>query len=426
MQPNFAPVNNNLNNAFKLAAFAMVLIYLVGCFTPLHVHFDSIRYFDMKDCIEFGCPPDAYARRDYLPYGYTGLLILLSKLGVLGSFSIIFINCLYLFAGLYFVKKIFAQQVHPVLLITITLFNWALIKFVQHPLAEMQYIFFSAAGLYCFHLYTQQKGNLYLGLAFLFAILTMLTRTVGISLVAALFAAVAWQHRKEIQRIFQKNKWMLIMIAVICAGMIFFARQLKIVDYTVLLKGPLENGLFHFIGENLKKHFREWSELFVNMPSTKWLGFLPPRLGPALFISLGVGVFAWFLYTLFAKKSQLPFYIRVYIVFYSFIIFNWPYYDVRFWLPVFPLIVAILLRTPFNSRPWLKKISRLYLGAYLAAGIFAAGYALWMGFDKEELAKKQGSGIFRNEYEVYFFGKPLSDTATYINQHVIDILKKYD
>lgn len=427
MQPTFSPLSKPGNTLFTFLAIGIVLIYIASCFTPLHLHFDSIRYYDIKDCIELGCPPDSFAANDFLPIGYTALLVTLSKLGILNAFFIVFVNCLYLFAALYFVKKIFGQHVHPVLFIVVTLFNWALIKFVAHPLSEMQYIFFSCASLYCFHGYLKKNNYLLLGLAFVFCLLTVLTRTVGISLAPALVLGIAWHHRANLTRIIRNHKWLMAGAAVvIVAGMVLTASQLKITAYTEQFQYQFSQGIGEFIVNNLRNHFRELGELFVNMPSTKLLSFLPSPAGLYLFVALGIAVFAWIMYCTFAKRSQIPFYIQMYILFYSLIILNWPYYDPRFWLPILPLIIIVLLRTPFNSKPLLKFAGRAYLVFYLATGLFAAGYALKAGFNKEDFAKKQASGAYRNEYEVHFFGKTLSDTARVVDQNIVDILNKYD
>ncbi|NML20154.1 hypothetical protein HHL16_04685 [Pseudoflavitalea sp. G-6-1-2] len=430
MQSQLPPLPNSVNNLFRLLFAAMALAFLANCFTPLHIHFDSVRYFNIKDCIEFGCPPDSIAATDYLPYGYTALLITLSKLGILNAFFIAFVNCLFLFTGLYFVQKIFRGLVHPFMLFVIVLFNWTIIKFAAHPLSEMQYIFFSCTSLYCFHLYTQKKSYGWLALAFVFSILTVLTRTVGVSLLPALVLGVLYQHRQEIGRIIKKNKLLIIVCIVVMlvalVVLFFFAKQLKISDYTGLLNERLGGGLGSFIGVNLQNHLRELGEVLVNLPSGKLLEHLPPAAGMALFVALGAGTLLWILYALFAKSSQVPFYIKMYLLFYSFIILNWPYYDPRFWVPVLPLLVAVLLRTPFNRWTWLKWLSRIYLAVYIALGVFAAGYALKVGFNKEEFAKKQASGVYRNEYETYFFGKPQSDTATTFDGNVEQILKKYN
>lgn len=427
VQPASYPMHATLSNLFKLAMFAMAAVYLVGCFTPLHIHFDSIRYYNIKDCIQYGCAPGSFASTDYLPYGYTGLLMTLSKLGILNSFSVVFVNCLYVFAGLYFVYRIFAGQLHPFVFAVIALFNWTLIKFVAHPLSEMQYIFFSCTSLYCFFLYTKKKRFLMLALAFLFCILTVLTRTVGISLLPALVLGVMWEYKTELTNIVKKNKLLVLAIVVVgIAAVVFSASKLKITDYTSLMKGPLEKGVSNFFAENFKNHFSDLTEVFLNMPANKVTGHIPGGAGPALFVLLGVVFLAWVLYNTFSKRSKIPFYIRMYLLFYVIIIMNWPYYDPRFWVPVLPLMVVVILQTPFDSKPWLKGVSRLYLGVYLVLGLFAAVYSLYIGLDKERFAQKQASGVYRNEYEIEFFGKPQSDTATHVDQEVLNILKKYD
>lgn len=427
VQPANLSITTPVSKLFRLAMFGMVLVYLASCFTPLHLHFDSIRYFNIKDCLEFGCDPNSFAATDYLPFGYTGLLIVLSKLGILNSFSIVFVNCLYIFAGLYLVYKIFASQLNPFVFGVLALFNWTLIKFVAHPLSEMQYIFFSAVSLYCFHLFTKKRNWLYLGLAFVFAILTVLTRTVGVSLLPALVLGLGWEFRQELKRIVQKNKLTLLIVVVVgIAGVIFSASKLKITDYSGLLQEAFAKGAGNFFAENLKNHFTELTEVFFNMPASKLMGVIPGGLGPVLFVVIGVALFGWLMYTTFAKRSNVPVYIRIYLLFYSVIILNWPYYDPRFWVPVLPLILAVMLQTPFNSKPWLKGVSRIYLAAYLALGLFAAAYSLYIGLDKNRFAQKQASGVYRNEYEIKFFGKPQSDTATRVDPEVLNILKKYD
>ncbi len=80
------------------------------------------------------------------------------------------------------------------------------------------------------------------------------------------------------------------------------------------------------------------------------MGYLPGSMGKGLFVALEVIIFGWLMYNTFSKRSRIPFYIRMYLVFYSVIIMNWPYYDPRFWVPVLPLLVVVILQTPFNSK----------------------------------------------------------------------------
>ena len=181
----------------KWSIYVLGILFFLNCFTPIRIHYDMLRYFAIKDCLEGHCPNGA-DRNDYLPFGYTALLLLLSKLGILKSFSIVFINCLYLVGGLYCVRRVFANIRSPYFLFLLVLMNWTIIKFVTHPLSELQYLFFSMAGIYAFYQFVQTKKFLHLLMAFIFAGLAFITRTVGITLVAALFVALLWEYRKQL------------------------------------------------------------------------------------------------------------------------------------------------------------------------------------------------------------------------------------
>jgi hypothetical protein len=84
------------------------------------------------------------------------------------------------------------------------------------------------------------------------------------------------------------------------------------------------------------------------------------------------------------------------------------------------------LETEMTSRP-LKGSLRLLLAVYFIMGLGAAGYSVYTMYHKEVLARTQAGGIFRNEYETWFFGRPMSDTATHpVDQEVLSILKRYN
>ncbi|HEY4935476.1 MAG TPA: hypothetical protein VII44_02790, partial [Puia sp.] len=129
----------NQERIFKWAVYILGFVFFLNCFTPLRLHYDTLHYFAIKDFIESKYPPGA-DHNDYLPYGYTALLLLLSKLGILKPFTIVFLNCLYLLGGLYFVRKIFDNIRSHFFLFFLVLMNWTIIKFTFHPLSELQYL----------------------------------------------------------------------------------------------------------------------------------------------------------------------------------------------------------------------------------------------------------------------------------------------
>jgi hypothetical protein len=420
----------------KPALFALLAIYLLNCFSPLRLEYDSIKYFALKDCLEQRCPPGFNPAGDPHPYGYPLLLLLLSKMGLLHSFTVALINGCYLVGGLYFVKEIFRANVPPFLFFGLLLLNWTFIKFFNYPLSEMQYLFFSGGSLYSFHLYTQQRKIGMLLLTFALGGLAFLTRTAGMALLPALLVGLAWEHRSAFNGHRRRNGMlMLLLLLLLLAGILLFPDALHLTHYLKSL-GQDRPGM----GAVLLGHFKEWGQLLLNTPSGK-IGAWLQGADNWLFLPAGIGLFGWFGYALFLRRATLPLFITIYLVSYCVLIFNWPFFDPRFWIPVLPLIAVLLLQTPLpgarvattgtgaraaTAAPsFVRTIGRLLFIAYIFAGVGAVGYSTYTAFHKEALARSQAKGIFRNEYEVFFFGRPQSDTATHFYPYVLHLLEKY-
>ena len=407
----------------KWSIYILWLLFFLNCFSPLRLHYDMLRYFAIKDCIESKCPPGADPK-DYLPYGYTALLLILSKLGILKSFSIICINCAYLFCGLYFVRKIFSYIRSPYFLFFLVLMNWTVIKFVAHPLSELQYLFFSMASLYAFYLFVEHKKITHLFLAFLFAGFAFLTRTIGITLVATLLVSLIWEYRKELIMLMKKNKTAVFALAIGVGFVLIFSRQLGLNHYTGVMSKQFNGGLR--FQDVILWHFSEWGEIFLNTSKFKVFAYLPVKLAGTLFLTAGFLGISGFIYICFIKKSRVPFVVRAYLFFYMLLLFNWPFPDPRFWVPVIPLVAAVISQTSFSQKPFYKTINFSYLMIYTLLGLASLGFFTYTSFNKKAFSKNQAAGVYRNEYETHFFGRPLSDTVTHVDQNLVDFLNKYD
>jgi|SRR5450432_1481793 len=407
----------------KWTVWVLGLVFFLNCFTPLRIHYDMLRYFAIKDCLEGHCPPSA-DRNDYLPFGYTALLLLLSKIGILRSFSIVLINCLYLAGGLFCVRKVFSFIRSPYFLFILVLLNWTVIKFVTHPLSELQYLFFSLASIYTFYRFILNKNLLFLLVAFLMAGLAFLTRTVGITLLAALFVALLWEYRKQLIIILRKNKMIAGVILLLLVSILIFSKQLGLNHYTGVMSSQFKGGL-HFT-EVIGWHFSEWGEILINTSKAKADVYIPGRFGNIIFIGVGIAGVCGFIYLCFFRKNQIPFIVKTYLLFYLLLMFNWPFNDPRFWVPVIPLIAAVISQTPFSQSRLIKGLSLLYLLLYAVMGILSLGYMTYTSFNKKAFSKTQAKGLYRNEYEVHFFGKTLSDTATKTDYELVDFLNRYD
>ncbi len=409
----------------KAAFWIMAAVYLADCFSPLRFHYDNLRYFAIKDCKEYGCPPDSDAAKDYFPIGYTALLILLSKLHILKGFTLVLINSLYLFGGLWFVFQIFKKNISPYFFFAIVLLNWLMVKYTAHPLSEPQYIFFSGASIYFFFRFKVRKEFKWFLFSLIAGGLAFLTRTVGVTLICALVVGLLWEYKEQQITFFKKNKVLVIASLVVVIGaLVFFSSFLGLNWYGNVLSEHFREAPFL---KRLQWRFTEWGELFMNTPSNKIVMYLSGTPGLVLFVAVGLPVFLWFMYHLYFRKNGVPFYLKAYILFYCMIMFNWPFNDPRFWVPIIPLIAALIIQMPLQMNGLVKTLSTLLIIVYAGCGAFASGFMVYTSLDHKAFSKNQANGVYRNEYETFFFGKPLSDTATRpVDPWVMDVLKRYD
>jgi len=406
---------------FLLLSFAA--FYLLNCFAPLRLEYDSIHYFFLKECLENACPPGFQAAKDPHPPGYPILLLILSRLGLLHSFVIAGINALFLTGSLFFVRGGVPSSLQSFLFFPMVCLHWTFIKFFAYPLSEMQYLFFSTGCLYCFRrwvLVAHKKRWLWLIAAFAAAGLAFFTRSAGAVLALALAVGLMGEHRRMLK--LPIVKILLVGVGILCvAGVFLFSKTLGLDMYLSSLgrRGspiPL-----------LREHLKEWGQLILNVPGNKVITLLP-GWGNLLLIIAGILLVFVLIYAFYIRRKEIPLVISTYLIAYCLLLFNWPFFDARFWIPVLPYMVVVIVSVigaPRKSGA-LRGV-RVLLGIYFFMGLGAAGYSIYTMYHKDVLARTQAGGIYRNEYETWFFGRPLSDTATHpVNPEVLSILKRYN
>jgi hypothetical protein len=176
----------------------------------------------------------------------------------------------------------------------------------------------------------------------------------------------------------------------------------------------------------LKWHFTEWAEITYNTSMDKLARYVPGSTAKIFFILSGVLIFAAFVYFLFIRKNSIPFIVKAYLFFYCVLMFNWPFYDPRFWVPIIPFIAVVVSQIAFGKMKGLKWIMPLFFVVYAVLGLVSAGYITYTSLKKETFARTQANGVYRNEYETLFFGKPQSDTAKLVDPVVLNVLQRFD
>ena len=404
----------------------LALVYLLNCFTPLRITHDVTRYLLLEDWMENGWPRGTWVDRDFLPYGYSYTLFLLSKLHLLHAFFIALLNTLFLAGALWFVSRIFAKNVSGWQWVFLVLLNWTTIKLAITPMPEMQYLFFSAGALFFYQKFRENGKVGFILPAILFFFAGLMTRTVGITLFIALLCSLVHEKRhltvtKTYQNIMFASGSLISVIAIV-----YFSHGLRISDYLRYFRGPLDvagpSGWFLSIADHFSK---DWAELFVNAPSSK-IPVIPTSLTVLVFSIVGLTMLGVVLKRLSGQNTGIPVIVKYYMLVYILVIFNWPYHECRFWLPLLPFLSISLMRDAGNEGVSRRRWALAAKSWYIAAGVFALSYYSYTSFNKEALAHNQDAGVWRKEYEFHFFGRTAPDSTSRPNELVTGLLKKMD
>lgn len=409
------------HKGWAVALGTLIVIYCVNFCTPFRLTNDTIRYFILKEAVAGTLPSGFGTINDFLPYGYVGFLLILSWLKVLSPFTIALLQFGYFAGSLYYVSKLFSSHVQARWLVLISLLNWTAIKFTVTPLSEMQFLFFSMGTLWYYQQFNASRRFKYLAALLVFAAIAVFTRTAGIALVLALLLSYCLQQRQWlIQKVKQHKGFAIFFLLGIAGLIVWLYAGTSFREYLHYIFRVLQYGPWYFITTNLSWHLTDWAELFLNVPYSKTSVLIPAGPGHWLYMLAGLFFLVVVIKKLFSRQYALPLVAKVYLITYMLLIFNWPFYEARFWVPVMPLALAILL---VRNKPvpvgW-----KLMAGVYVLTGLFALGYYTWISFDKQAMARKHDAGLWRGEYEKHFFQTPIQDSL--INPQAMYILEKYD
>ena len=109
--------------------------------------------------------------------------------------------------------------------------------------------------------------------------------------------------------------------------------------------------------------------------------------------------FLLFLLTLFglATKRREISPTEVFLVCYMGILFSWPYYDARFWLPVIPLLIAYSVLAVRHLR-FPKGVVTIYCLVFVTLGFGAIAYSTRISFAGPNFPDRYGDGSLRPTY----------------------------
>lgn len=424
--------HNSMSNYSRLTLILIALVaiaYLAQIATPLRLIGDGIDYLLQSSSAIDGHGFLVHGVRSMRPPGYPALIVLAGKVGVANSYAIVALNCLFLGLGCwasYFLLRdgfAFTREFAEVIVL-LTLLSFVMIRNVTYPLSD---ICFFGLATSCLLLLLRAELNpshrfSLLAFALVLMIISIEVRTIGVALLPAfVWAAIGGNDgaRRIAPRLrqYQLACYGVLVFGLVAGGVALFHSRYMRFNLPIFL----HRGVWLSIVSNIKDHTTEWGEMFLNAPGSKLPGILalPLQLaGAAAILICVLGIF---------RKPRRVDVIRIYFIASAAVVFVYPWYDARLWVPLIPFILAFAFQglETFIPRGTLKPLTLVYAVCFGLLGAAALAYSTRLTFAGDRFPEMYGDGKLRATYRVAWFGKaPQSDAD--IDPDALYLLRRFD
>jgi len=436
-RPRFINLTFKSNSLYLYSIFLcfIILLYVLNLNSPLRLNTDAISYFSLEETIENGTPGIIKGVKSHFSLGYPYYLWMLNKINLLASPFIILSNIIFIFITLFFISKLLysekaiAVNNDLIQLITITLLSWIIIKHFTLPLPDILYLGISFCSLYFMHLYMKRHLVKLIIIAFILCLIAIMLRVIGISLIAIMVFVLYKVQRQKAKHPTTSNKATIFIILFVILMLSIGSTLLGFEQPSIYIKEFLSRisqseNKHNYIFNNLKGHFIELGEIFVNAPFSKIDIIIPHTISVLVFIAFGTICFTIIAATLWFKRKSLDL-PHIYLLVYSPIILIWPWHDARFWLPVLPIIYYIIfIDKAFIRFRFYTALKKVYLTYFLIIGLCALLYTTKLSLNRESfpyLYSKQFIKAYSQHY-----GKNKIGAQDGLNESALKILNKYN
>lgn len=390
----------------RIKIFSIIILfagYLFQMISPLRLNPDVIAYLSMASSAAEGKGFLYQGNQTHYPIGYPLILLFLSNAGIGASWAIIGLNCLFMAIGLaasfeVLVCGLGLSKNYSSSICCITLLSSVFINNIFMPMSDA--VFFGASMICILIMIRAQRRNgamrwITLTAAATLIVACTLIRTVGIALVPPLIWVCLLSKvnsRTLINNVLEKKtRWIMLssMVAAVLVLIIFLVTRTMYFRGAVKLLG---DGWVNSIIMIINYRAKDWGELVANMRIVT----LPAPVRIAL-KCLGLFAFIITLFSIWLRRYQFGI-IEVYVSTFILIIWIWPYTDGRFWIPVIPLLMGLLI-----------PVYREAVGQYASLRLAAIGYLFWfilMGVvalaitSRDSMSEPQYGNLPADQYEV--------------------------
>jgi len=413
--------------------------YILQLFSPLRINTDSYRLLSMAVSAAHGNGFLVDGRVDQYPVGYPAIVMSLIQLEMASSATLIALNLLSLILGMFLswclIQPLLGRDGATVVVV-MALCSWVTIKHSTLPTTDAVYFAVATLSILCISKCASCSGKdkwvwLFSAAASSFAALHV--RSVALSIVPVL-VVVAGQCCGVTSI---KQLWIRRSAGFAFTGVVVFITILWLLVretewhtnqftrsggyFQNLLSAVRSAGAMKLLGEIVSYRLLEMGEILVNVPAAKF-----GALKPVLYLS---GAFGWILLTCaFWKIHYKAQVIVLYFLSYAVLMYLWPAYDSRFWIPVLPLIgVGVVTGLVFirSHIGVLNNICALYLIIFSSAGMIAVSVSTRLSLAGSEFSELYGDASSRMTYRYYFQnGRPIDIER--VNMEQVRLLRIFE
>lgn len=411
-----------------------LLVFLAGCFviqvpSPLRLNNDAITLLSMAESAARGTGFLNSGRSTVFPSGYPALLAVLLRIGFAHSWVIISLNEAFLFVGLLATyhllrREFFEDKSFALNICSFFLLSYVVIKHVTIALTDVP---FFCCSMCCLTIMSQasrkcsgSRSVMTAGAAWLLALVAITVRRVGFALIPPLIFMVvspSTQCGFLLRQLSRRAKVaVLALLVVACFGTVVAVHKTSTLsDFTDASRQVTMPVL---VSRIFKYRLTELGELLTNFPASKTptkLRFVTPWIGLPLLLLTLLGL---------ATKFRAIGSTEVFLFSYIGILFAWPYYDARFWLPVIPLLSSYSVLA-LNKLRFPSVLARIYCVLFALLGLGAIAYSTRITFAGSKFPERYGDGNLKATYCAALRSCRDKGEPENVNAKVLELLKEY-
>ena len=424
-----AKITDSIRFRFSLA----LLLVLAVCFvlqvvSPLRLNTDAIVLLSMG---ESGAHGEGFlddGQKTVFPPGYPALLALLLSLGLAHSWVIVGLNMVFLSTGLIatrflLIREFFEDRAAVLTICSFSLLSYVAVKHSTIPLTDVPFFCCSMCCIAAMSRIATADSNwrfvFLAGAAWFLAMAAISVRRAGVALVPPLAFAIirSSQFGALLKQLSLRTKLIAAVSSLLmCIGTIYVVlRTSSLSDFGSVEKVKIYNLVLQILSYRLT----ELGELFGNVPLSKMparLQIMVPWMGFFLFLLVLSGL---------ATKRRKISSTEIFLVCYMGILFGWPYYDARFWLPVIPLVGAYsVLAVKTLNFP--RVAVAMYCIVFATLGFGAIAYSTRISFAGSKFPDKYGDGYLRPTYCAAFHSCRDGGDPNKVNAKALRLLREYE